>query len=152
VSADKTFGLGTHGPTCLCGRCSEVFATAVDDYLEGRSQSLKAAFDQRQAEQSTNADIPEHMRPLANYINSLEQMLYQRGRKYGPNNLAEFGQYGILVRMSDKMARLRNGFQDHSDETLKATLEDVAGYALCWLMMLGGDWPEGPHQAAIPPF
>jgi hypothetical protein len=62
---------------------------------------------------------------------------------YGPENIAKFGMWGLIVRLHDKIARLENllsskrkGFNSVSDETIYDTLLDVVGYstvALLWI-------------------
>lgn len=62
---------------------------------------------------------------------------------YGPENIAKFGMWGLIVRLHDKIARLdnllssrRKGFNSVSDETVYDTLLDVVGYstvALLWI-------------------
>jgi hypothetical protein len=62
---------------------------------------------------------------------------------YGPENIAKFGMWGLIVRLHDKIARLdnllstkRKGFNSVSDETIYDTLLDVVGYstvALLWI-------------------
>ena len=53
-------------------------------------------------------------------------------------NFKEFGELGILVRLSDKFARLRNALHDRkdmavSDETVEDTVLDLATYAVLLL-------------------
>lgn len=62
---------------------------------------------------------------------------------YGPENIAKFGMWGLIVRLHDKIARLdnllstrRKGFNSVSDETVYDTLLDVVGYstvAMLWI-------------------
>lgn len=62
---------------------------------------------------------------------------------YGPQNVAKFGMWGLIVRLHDKIARLdnllstkRSGFNSVSDETIYDTLLDVVGYstvAMLWI-------------------
>jgi hypothetical protein len=98
-------------------------------------------------------DIPEHMQELPKLLVEVQALMFERGRKYGPGNIAEFGEFGVLVRMSDKFARLRNGFQHFDDESLRDTVLDVVGYGLIWLMLLDGNWPASQtRKLAEPPF
>ena len=53
-------------------------------------------------------------------------------------NFRMFGELGILVRMSDKMARLKSALHDHkemavSEETVEDTILDLATYAILLL-------------------
>lgn len=90
------------------------------------------------------ARIPHPSSPvtgLLDVVNELVDMMEGRHRKYGPGNIAEFGPLGILVRLSDKFARLRAGQENFDDETVENTLDDVIGYALIWKLWLRKQWP-----------
>ena len=78
---------------------------------------------------------------LENVLVEINDMMVGRHEKYGPGNIAEFGPLGILVRMSDKFSRLKNGQENHDDETVENTLDDVIGYALIWKLWLRKEWP-----------
>jgi hypothetical protein len=82
-------------------------------------------------------------------------LLVERQRKYGPENISTQGFYGVFTRMaSDKIERLRrslNGkvvegrveldaFVDSSDETVEDALLDIANYALIMLALKRGLW------------
>jgi predicted RNA-binding Zn-ribbon protein involved in translation (DUF1610 family) len=57
---------------------------------------------------------------------------------HGENNLARFGVLGILVRCSDKLARIENLLKrdaEVKDETQADTWRDLAGYAVQCLIM-----------------
>jgi hypothetical protein len=83
----------------------------------------------------------------------------QRHYKYGPGNIAAFGLLGVVIRLSDKIERLKtaietavkddgwNGnlasltFADtHADETVIDTLSDVGNYADIARMLMAGYW------------
>lgn len=87
--------------------------------------------------------------PLTSLFDEIGAMMEGRHAKYGPGNIAEFGDLGILVRMGDKFARLKSGFQDFSDETVHDTLDDIIGYALIWKMWLNGDWPGSDSSGSV---
>lgn len=83
---------------------------------------------------------------LEEVLTELEDLMHERGRKYGPGNIAEFGDFGVLVRMGDKFARLKNLYlsgsgEDVSDESVEDTLMDVANYAIIMLAWRRGLWP-----------
>ena len=77
-----------------------------------------------------------------------EQMadLYERKNKdYGDsfsNSLDEFGVIAGVVRLSDKMSRIKaltkNGEQLVLDESIKDTLQDLANYSIMTMMWLEG--------------
>lgn len=76
---------------------------------------------------------------------ALEALFWERQRKYGPGNIAEFGDYGILVRLYDKLARLRRYYVekvgDMPDESVRDAWADVAVYATIALVCMDGQWP-----------
>ena len=72
-------------------------------------------------------------------VAAVENILIAKHHDYGEDNLAAFGELGILVRASDKLARLKNLLEkkaEVSDETRADTWRDLAGYALQALIML----------------
>lgn len=90
-------------------------------------------------------------------------LLVERQKKYGPENIRVQGIYGVFTRMSaDKVERIRaamNGrvvageiqldpFLDAADETVEDALLDVANYALIMLSLKRGIWGK-PLQAGI---
>ena len=89
----------------------------------------------------------EHLEAwLGDLVRELEELMHERGVKYGPGNIAEFGDFGAVVRMSDKFARLRNLYVEGSggdvrDESVEDTLMDIANYAIIILAWRRGLWP-----------
>jgi len=71
-------------------------------------------------------------------MKEIENLLIAKNKAYGDKNLLSFGLLGILVRLNDKLARLRNfldtGNQDV--ETVEDTLKDIAGYAINALRLI----------------
>lgn len=73
--------------------------------------------------------------PIAN--DELLELLALKQSWYGPENILTFGAAGIVVRMSDKLARLRNLERlqvDPDEETVRDTLTDLCGYAVLGVM------------------
>ena len=69
----------------------------------------------------------------------LLDMLVDRHHKYGPGNINRFKELGLIVRLSDKVARLRN-LQDGNgahvtDETVVDTWMDIVGYTAIAIML-----------------
>ena len=76
-------------------------------------------------------------------MQEMTSIMIDRQRKYGHRNILEFGEMGILVRASDKLARLKNFYidkqgQEVSDESLDDTWTDLANYAIISLMLRKG--------------
>ncbi len=66
---------------------------------------------------------------------------------YGSGNIAEFGEQGVFIRMSDKMKRLKRLVWEMKsdpldDETVEDTYIDLADYALIAILCRKGLWPE----------
>lgn len=92
----------------------------------------------------------KHTDEFKNFINIMmnDEIIYRTVAKkqmdYGPSNIAKFGIYGLIVRMHDKIGRLRNLVETSKtnnvkDETVYDTLVDLVGYctvAYLWI----NDW------------
>lgn len=86
-------------------------------------------------------------RDLDKVLSELRDTLVRRHKKYGKGNIAKHGLRGIAVRLDDKMARLEHGLEDHADESVLDTLEDIAGYGVIALMWERGLWPGSEPEA-----
>lgn len=77
----------------------------------------------------------------------LVETLIRKQKDYGPENIARFGDVGLLIRMHDKIARLENILERSnndfntavlinavSDETIIDTLVDIIGYSAIAIM------------------
>ena len=65
-------------------------------------------------------------------------LIISRQRKYGTGNITKFGTRGIIVRMSDKIERLRNMGGDFADDSVVDAYMDLVGYgALHWMTVNG---------------
>lgn len=68
---------------------------------------------------------------------------YKQG-KYGPGNIAKFGEFGVTVRAHDKIERLINlqkTGQEPADETRDDSWGDLATYSMISLLCRWGWWP-----------
>ena len=74
------------------------------------------------------------------YFHNFENLICQKQRDYGHGNIDAFGEVGLVVRTSDKIARLRNlcGKEGMTEPRIDAW-RDLAGYAILALM-LDRDW------------
>lgn len=68
-----------------------------------------------------------------------------RQLKYGTGNIAAFGSKGVVVRATDKLARLKRYYfedtEDFNDETIIDSWADLMVYAGIALMCALGEWP-----------
>lgn len=81
-------------------------------------------------------------------------LLVERQKKYGPENVRKLGLYGIFTRIEDKMERLRHAFNgtmvrgqfnvtendESSDESLDDADIDAANYHLIRIALRRGLW------------
>lgn len=83
-------------------------------------------------------------------------LLIDRQRKYGPNNITQQGMWGVLTRIADdKIARLKRAFngtlvngeivldaipEGDSDDTFEDACLDVMNYAAILLALKRGEW------------
>lgn len=91
-------------------------------------------------EQATEKLASTFEESVYEFTNSLAELLIRKRKDYGPGNLAEFGDYGILVRAGDKFHRLKNLLRSGqapavADETVEDTWFDLAGYSILALMV-----------------
>lgn len=72
-------------------------------------------------------------------MGDLFDLLKAKRASYGPGNLTEFGDFGVLVRTSDKLKRLVHMHREGIDvtavnESSEDAWRDIAGYALLVLV------------------
>ena len=70
-------------------------------------------------------------------------LLDSKHKDYGAGNIAAFGEYGIMVRLSDKMERLKRlltNAQTPNNESIEDTYRDVCNYAIIALMVRRNLW------------
>lgn len=73
-------------------------------------------------------------------------LLDRKHRDYGPLNIASHGAYGVVVRMSDKQARLNNLYRGGKrrktvNESIRDTFKDIGNYSIIAQMCEDGKWP-----------
>jgi len=101
-------------------------------------------------------DVPTFEETFDNIFNEAFDLLIQRQRKYGPDNIARQGMWGVLTRIADdKIARLRRAFngriaagqialdpvtEGESDDTFEDACLDLMNYAAILLALKRGEW------------
>ncbi len=88
-------------------------------------------------------------------LDEIKVMMVQKNQDYGPYNIAHApggAMNGLLVRMHDKMERLKNLSYNKSNtpnyESVEDTLKDLANYAIIGLLVQRGQW-EGTDGAKL---
>lgn len=69
----------------------------------------------------------------------------QKQRDYGPRNISDFGEYGVLVRVNDKIARLKNLLKGElcaipSNEPIEDSWKDLSVYGVIARIVRKGRW------------
>jgi hypothetical protein len=71
-------------------------------------------------------------------------LLDKKNRDYGPSNISAFGEKGVIVRLNDKIERLKTlvwGDKAPNHEKVSDTWLDIANYGIIGLMCHKGSWP-----------
>lgn len=72
------------------------------------------------------------------------QVFDYKQAKYGPGNIAEFAETGVMIRCTDKVKRIANLWrkgETPTDESIEDSWGDLANYGLISLMCRWGMWP-----------
>ena len=82
---------------------------------------------------------------LRKVANDVVELVLKKQADYGHDNIKAFGEFGLIVRTNDKVARLRNlhGKEGVAEPRIDAW-RDIAGYALLALM-----WGEGTFDLEL---
>lgn len=69
-------------------------------------------------------------------------VLDRKQRDYGSRNISEFGEIGILMRVWDKICRLKNlmGKENPKNESIDDSWLDMANYAIIAILVRRGIW------------
>lgn len=70
------------------------------------------------------------------------QLMDKKQQDYGSNNISAFGEFGVIVRLNDKMERLKNlnKMPSVKNEAIEDTYQDIANYAVISLMIRRNLW------------
>jgi hypothetical protein len=92
-----------------------------------------------------SSGAPELELRMAQILSQAFEVVKERQRKYGSNNIARRGAKGVIVRLDDKLARLEqlaNGKGGNvTDETMLDTCIDIINYSGIAHICLSGKWP-----------
>ena len=73
----------------------------------------------------------------------LVKLMDKKQQDYGPRNIDEFGILGVVVRMNDKMERIKNLLRKDKQAACEAYMDsfkDMAGYALIVVLLEEKKW------------
>lgn len=91
---------------------------------------------------------PKYFEDSIDIVQQLEKLvLISKQKDYGAKNILDCGELGVVVRLNDKLARLKNLYgitdgsfkqKEASNESIEDTLVDIANYATIALMCRKG--------------
>jgi hypothetical protein len=74
-------------------------------------------------------------------VNFIFDIIVEKQKMYGPKNIEKFGLRGIIIRLNDKIERLKN-LQQHQGpvlfEPIQDTWLDIVGYSVIGIMWIHG--------------
>ena len=83
-----------------------------------------------------------NFKEYTNIQKECEKLARNKNHDYGNDSLKSFGNLGILIRISDKVDRLKTfqkkGILNVKDEKIEDTLKDIINYAI-YMIMQGRD-------------
>jgi hypothetical protein len=101
----------------------------IDEYLNMVDEEAPAAFE----------------RAVDKAFADAKAILLERHAKYGPKNISAspYGwKAGLITRLWDKLARLKNMEGDATDESREDAWTDIVGYGVIGLLNEQGAWPN----------
>ncbi len=73
--------------------------------------------------------------------NDIAHLLVRKNADYGDDNINKYGEFGVLVRLTDKFARLQHLWEKEAkNESIDDTIDDIIGYGIILKMMRRGEW------------
>ena len=80
---------------------------------------------------------------LKKICKEIEELLKRKNEMYGDENIAKIGKEGIIVRLTEKIERLKHLLVNKinpPEETIEDTWNDIIGYGIIGLMLQRGRW------------
>jgi hypothetical protein len=93
-----------------------------------------------------SSGYPELEAAFAKHLVTAFELFKKKQKSYGPGNIAQFGEKGVVMRMNDKEQRLINlVFYDKANpldnESVEDTYYDMSVYGVIALLCREGNWP-----------
>ncbi len=75
-------------------------------------------------------------------IDEIRETLRKKNKIYGDNNIIKIGKRGILIRIEEKIERLRNMIENNIEdkESRDDSWKDIAGYSIIGAMLERDKW------------
>ena len=80
---------------------------------------------------------------LKKICKEIEELLKRKNEMYGDENIVKIGKEGIIVRLTEKIERLKHLLENNinpPEETIEDTWNDIIGYGIIGLMLQRGRW------------
>jgi len=80
---------------------------------------------------------------LESILKEIEVLLKRKNEMYGDGNVIKIGEQGVVVRLEEKLERLKNLItikKDPPEETIEDTWKDIVGYGVIGIMLRRGKW------------
>jgi len=88
-----------------------------------------------------NCRVSTFEQALDTILAGLRALMIAKQKDYGPGNIMAFGELGVLVRVNDKIERLKNlhkSGKEPKNESLDDSWRDLANYGIIALMLRRG--------------
>jgi C4-type Zn-finger protein len=72
----------------------------------------------------------------------VKELLKEKNKSYGDGNITSIGKQGILIRLQEKVERLKNMIEKDIDdkESREDSWKDIIGYGIIGTMVERGGW------------
>ena len=80
---------------------------------------------------------------LKKILDEIEVLMKKKNEMYGDENIVKIGKQGVILRITDKIERLKNLFEkkiNPPEETIEDTWQDIISYSVIGLMLERNRW------------
>jgi C4-type Zn-finger protein len=79
---------------------------------------------------------------MESIADEVKELLKEKNKSYGDGNITSIGKQGILIRLQEKVERLKNMIEKDIDdkESREDSWKDIIGYGIIGTMVERGGW------------
>ena len=118
------------------GEKAFVGGETYEEALETAKEYIKKHYGDNGIYFDIDEEEPSATERIRDVTAEVMQLLLEKNRKYGDNNLCKHGHLGIIVRLSDKLSRLENLRGTEHEEAIEDVYKDIAGYGILGLKLM----------------